>query len=117
MASMKQNISIIRTEYAFALLVEKDAKKTANLKKAFDKRIKTHPYLGDIQSEQELLALADAKFNEITNSPAYTSQKWKKGDYLIFNEPLNLLLLLHQYGKIYSLVYTQKGKHNYVYLQ
>ena len=32
MASMKQNISIIRTEYAFALLVEKDAKKTANLK-------------------------------------------------------------------------------------
>lgn len=54
---MKNFPSIIRTEYAYAALAEKDEKKAAGLKEKFDKMAKTYPYPNDIVSEKELMDL------------------------------------------------------------
>ncbi len=58
--SMKNNPTVLRVDYAHALLAEKDAKKAARIKTAFEKAVAHHPYAGEVQSERELLALADA---------------------------------------------------------
>jgi len=52
---MKNFPSIIRTEYAYALLAEKDEKKAASFKEQFDKMAKNYPYPNDIESERELI--------------------------------------------------------------
>lgn len=52
---MKNFPSIIRTEYAYALLAEKDEKKALGCLKRFDKMAKTYPYPNDIVSERELV--------------------------------------------------------------
>ena len=54
---MKNNPSIIRSEYAYALLVNKDEKKAEELLKRFDKIAKTYPYPNDIISEREVMNL------------------------------------------------------------
>lgn len=54
---MKNHPSIIRSEYAFALLVEKDEKKAEKLLAKFEKVAKTYPYAQDIESERELINL------------------------------------------------------------
>ena len=54
---MKNFPSIIRTEYAYALLAEKDEKKAVSFKEQFDKMAKTYPYPNDIMSERELIDL------------------------------------------------------------
>ena len=61
MSAMGGSLSIVRTEYALALLGDKDAEKAAKLKRKFEKAAKTHPCKPDIEIERELLALADAK--------------------------------------------------------
>ena len=55
--SMKTNLGIIRTEYAYALLVEKEEEKAAELLKQFEKVAKTYPYPREVEGERELLAL------------------------------------------------------------
>lgn len=55
MTSMKEFPSIIRTEYAIALLLDKNISKANKLKKQFIARGKTYPYPADIKSEKELL--------------------------------------------------------------
>ncbi len=57
MKSMKNNLSIIRTEYALAVLHEKDEKKAAKLLQFFDKMCSSYPYEGERESEQELIAM------------------------------------------------------------
>ena len=52
---MKNTPSVIRTEYAYALLVEKDEKKAAEWLKHFEKVAKTYPYPRDMEGERELI--------------------------------------------------------------
>ena len=59
--TMKTFPSVIRTEYAYALLVEKDQGKAAKAMEAFDKVAKTYPYPNDINSERELIQIAAEK--------------------------------------------------------
>lgn len=60
MKTMQNFPSIIRTQYVFALLAEKDPEKAENIRKRFEKVGKTYPYPSDIQSERELMELAAA---------------------------------------------------------
>ncbi len=61
MKAMRTFPSVIRTEYAYALLVEKDQGKAAKSMEAFEKVAKTYPYPNDINSERELIQIADEK--------------------------------------------------------
>ena len=61
MKAMRTFPSVIRTEYAYALLVEKDPKKAAKAMKAFERVAKTYPYPNDINSERELIHIAAEK--------------------------------------------------------
>ena len=58
MKTMKNFPSVIRTQYALAV-AEGDDAKMQFYRKAFEKIAKTYPYPAEIQSERELLALAD----------------------------------------------------------
>lgn len=59
MAAMKTLPQVLRTVYAYALHVEVDRKKAAQIKKEFEKLEKTYPYPMEYQSELELLELAE----------------------------------------------------------
>lgn len=58
---MKNFPSIIRTEYAYAALAEKDEKKAAGFREQFDKMEKNYPYPNDIISERELMDLVQGE--------------------------------------------------------
>ena len=58
MKTMKNFPSVIRTQYALAAAEGDDAKMQL-YRKTFEKIAKTYPYPAEIQSERELLALAD----------------------------------------------------------
>lgn len=55
------NPSILRTQYAYALLSEKDAARADAYLAQFEKAVKHRPYPGEIESERELIALAKEK--------------------------------------------------------
>ena len=57
--AMRTFPSVIRTEYAYALLVEKDRGKAAKAMEAFEKVARTYPYPNDINSERELIELVN----------------------------------------------------------
>jgi hypothetical protein len=67
MRSMKSFPSIIRTEYAYALLKEGDKDAAQKFADAFAACAKTYPYPGDIQSERELMDLAESIDKERRN--------------------------------------------------
>lgn len=68
MKQMKKYPSVIRTEYTYALLAEKDEAKTQKIKEQFEKCVKTYPYPSDIESERELMEIADEKYrNQCTD--------------------------------------------------
>ena len=54
--SMKNTPSVIRTEYAYALLAQKDEDKANQWLSLFEKVAKTYPYPRDIEGERELIA-------------------------------------------------------------
>ena len=58
MKSMKSFPSVLRTEYALALLFEKDVVKTGGILAEFEKVAKTYPYQSDIDSERVMIELA-----------------------------------------------------------
>ena len=58
---MKGNPSVVRTRYAVALLLDRDAQLSATLKEEFERCARVHPYAPDIESERELIALIEAK--------------------------------------------------------
>lgn len=62
MRSMATNISVIRTEYTYALLYETDEKKAEIIKKRFEKIASKYPYLGEIADERELMDIAYSCF-------------------------------------------------------
>ena len=56
---MKSFPSVLRTEYVCALLGERNEKKAEIIKAQFEKRAKTYPYPNEIQSERELMTIAE----------------------------------------------------------
>ena len=64
MKAMKNFPSILRTQYAYALLAEKDEKKAENLKSKFEKIAMSYPHPCEIISERELM---DYAFNASVN--------------------------------------------------
>lgn len=60
MKAMKNFPSVIRTEYALALLSEKNFEKAEKIKAQFEKIAVTYPYSGDIESERALMERASA---------------------------------------------------------
>lgn len=65
MKAMKQFPSVLRTQYALALLSEKDTAKAETVKSNFEKIAKTYPYPNDIASERALMEIAEQKNKEI----------------------------------------------------
>ncbi len=63
MKTMKKFPSVIRTEYTYALLGEQDMAKAEEFKVLFEKCAKNYPYPNDVQSERELMELAEEKKN------------------------------------------------------
>ena len=61
MKAMKKYPSVLRTEYVYALLVEQNLKKAEKLMTQFRQCAKSYPYPSEIESERQLMALADAK--------------------------------------------------------
>lgn len=58
MKRMGKFLSVLRTQYAYALLCEKDAQKAADIKAQFDRCAKRYPYPADVESEYELIETA-----------------------------------------------------------
>lgn len=61
MKLMKNYPSILRTEYAYALLLKKDETQAAKIKATFEKVAKKHPYQSDINAERELITYAESR--------------------------------------------------------
>lgn len=59
MKSMKNNPTILRTEYVYALLVEQDESRAANIKKRFYEIASSYPYSCEIEGESELIKIAE----------------------------------------------------------
>lgn len=55
MESMKNYPTILRTKYAYSLIIEEDLDKAQTIKKKFIEVGKTYPYQTDIRSEKELI--------------------------------------------------------------
>lgn len=64
MKSMKKYPTIVRTEYAIALLMENDIAKSEQIREQFEKIAKSYPYISDIESERELMDIAQERYNE-----------------------------------------------------
>ena len=64
MQAMKGFISILRTRYALALLMNKDEKKAGQWLARFEKAAKSYPYPSDVVAERELIALVQRKAQE-----------------------------------------------------
>ena len=58
MKAMKKFPSVLRTEYAYALLAEKDPEKAQTVMEAFEKAARTYPNPNDITIERELMETA-----------------------------------------------------------
>ena len=67
MKMLRTQLSVQRTEYALKLIYENDAEAAAKVLAMFDKTAKDYPYKQDVDSERELIALADKKYSEITS--------------------------------------------------
>ena len=63
MKQMRNFPTVIRTEYTYALLCKNDTRKAAQIREQFEKCAKTHPYASDIESERELLEIADGSLS------------------------------------------------------
>lgn len=61
MKSMKKFPSVLRTEYVYALLCERNAEKAYQIMAQFEKCAKSYPYQTDIQAERELMEIAEEK--------------------------------------------------------
>ena len=61
MKAMKSFPSVLRTEYALALINEKDASKAEKIRSEFEKCAGSYPYPVEAASERDLIALAEKK--------------------------------------------------------
>ena len=58
---MSSFLSVLRTEYGAALLVQKDAAAARKFREQFDRRTKSYPYAAEAESERALLGLLEEK--------------------------------------------------------
>ncbi len=58
MKVMENFPSVLRTEYAIALLMDGDGQKADKIKQKFEKAAKKYPFSGDLESERELMDIA-----------------------------------------------------------
>lgn len=70
MKAMKNFPSVLRTQYAYALLAERDEKKAGKYKTLFEKAVCCHPYQADIESERELIKIAEEKAEKCHSQPS-----------------------------------------------
>ena len=61
MKAMKRFPSVLRTQYSIALLMEKDAAKAETIRREFEKVAKSYPYSHEIDSERDLMRIAERK--------------------------------------------------------
>ena len=61
MKAMKSYISVLRTEFAFALLRDRDPGKAEAVRKQFEKSAAAYPYPREAEGERELMAIAEQK--------------------------------------------------------
>lgn len=61
MKAMKQYPSVLRTEYVYALLADRDMKKVKKVLAQFEMCAKKYPYPNETQSEWELMEIAEKK--------------------------------------------------------
>jgi hypothetical protein len=61
MKAMKTNLTVIRTEYALALLRDQNADAADRWRKTFEKQAKVHSYPCEVEAERELLTLMREK--------------------------------------------------------
>ena len=66
MMQMKNYPSVLRTEYVYALLYEKDNAKAERIMAQFEKCAKTYPYPNGVQSERELMEIAKERKTQIS---------------------------------------------------
>ncbi|MCF0147566.1 MAG: hypothetical protein HUJ77_04125 [Clostridium sp.] len=64
MKAMKKFPSVLRTEYVYSLIIEKDLDKASKIRKEFNKISLTYPYQSDIESEYELIEIAEKILNK-----------------------------------------------------
>ncbi|MFR3729293.1 M50 family metallopeptidase [Lacrimispora sp.] len=64
MKVMKNYPSVQRTEYAWALLFDKDEQKARKIRQAFEKKIIRYPYPGEAATERELMEYAERRSRE-----------------------------------------------------
>ncbi|MCD7839898.1 MAG: hypothetical protein LUG46_04640 [Erysipelotrichaceae bacterium] len=64
MKSMKKYPTVLRTQYTYALLYENDKDKANKILTKFN-NLKSYPYQGEIESENELMALSLKNFLRI----------------------------------------------------
>ena len=61
MRSMKSYPSVVRTEYALAMLLDHDATKAEEIRDAFDRHSDTFPYPSEVKAENELMDMVKNK--------------------------------------------------------
>ena len=61
MRAMKNYLSVLRTEYAYALLAKKDEENAKKILRVFEKSARTYPYPGEVEAERELIAITQNK--------------------------------------------------------
>lgn len=61
MKALKNLPSVMRTEYALALLRDRDAAKAASVKKRFDALAQSYPYPVELEAERELMERAERR--------------------------------------------------------
>lgn len=59
MKQNNKNLSLCRTQYAYALLVNKDTASAEQIKNRFEKMANTYPYAGELQMERELMEIVE----------------------------------------------------------
>ena len=62
MKAMKKYPSVLRTEYAYALLAQRDTAKADKQKALFEKCAAAYPYPVEIHAEKELMDIARQKY-------------------------------------------------------
>ena len=72
MRAMRRFPSVLRTEYALALLLEKDAARAETVELEFEKAAKSYPYPHEIDSERELMNIVKIK-NDQKRSNTYAT--------------------------------------------
>jgi len=60
MFRMKNFISVLRTEYVYALLFEKDFEKAQKIKSDFEKAAEKYPHQSSVESERDLIHIAES---------------------------------------------------------